>query len=131
MDGRGRGLGERGAISNNVECFLVRLFLESGTYRASYTDPELCRLSDEMVAIERAHGLTEDESFHTDDCPEEWLALSKEWEARADAIEAEDARRMARTEIAELYESDRGEFEDRDRRGVIEVRGGGRATEVD
>ena len=78
---------------------------EGMSFHWSGSDPDLGRLTGEMDAIERRHGLSEDESFLVDDAPADWTAMSKEWERRLDAIWAEEFARLGEPELARLMRS--------------------------
>lgn len=90
------------AIHENEALHLFYWITEQMSFRWSATDPELTRLTEVMDAIERSHGLSEAESFHLDDAPPEWIALSREWDRRLDTLWAEEFTRLGEPELARL-----------------------------
>jgi hypothetical protein len=118
-----RTLSERLIISENAFYHLVGLFTECLIFAASGTDPELQRIRDEILAVQRAHGLRADESFYLDDAPEDWLAVNTKWDRRADAIIAARLRELGHADVATLLETDRDEFTRRAELGEAELWG--------
>ena len=108
-----RTLHERGTIGRDIYWHLLTLFVEVVIQQSHDTDPELVRIREEMDAIERAHGLDEDESFFTDDAPPEWVQLDTEWSARARVLELEYLRAHGFDDVAEVMERDRDTFDAR------------------
>src|SRR5690348_41716 len=56
-----RALWERLIISEDSWHYFAEMFTECLVFRASDSDPELVRIHDAMTAIEREHGLGEDQ----------------------------------------------------------------------
>jgi hypothetical protein len=118
-----RTLSERLIISENAFHYFAEIFAECLLLSASGADPELVRIRDEMDDIERAHGLREDESWHLDDAPADWLQLNDAWNHRADQIVASSWRQLGNADLANLFEQNRGEFERRSEQGRIDLWG--------
>jgi len=79
-------------------------------------------LFDQMAAIEKANGLSEDEYYTTDDAPPEWIALHKEEMTLHDEAVVKAFREYGASDLADLYQSDRLEFDrllERGRRNVF------------
>lgn len=106
-----RTLADRLIIGFEAYQYLAYAFAECRLYDASQTDAELVRLAADIGAVERSHGLREDESFHADDAPEDWSALNSAWEKRADDIIAESLREGGAGEVAQAMIADRAAFD--------------------
>ena len=118
-----RTLSERLIISFDALYYFADLFTECLWLEASGADPELLRIESEMAAVERAHGLREDEYLHLDDAPEEWRALSDAWDVRAREIVAAMLRSYGQSDLAEEFEDRPDEFERRSKKGRVDVFG--------
>ena len=92
-------------INTDVYWYFVMLFVEDRIGDLHDVDPELVRLSAEMVAIEAAHGLEEDDSFLVSEAPADWRALGAAWDRRAHAIQSEYLRAHGFDDVAALFES--------------------------
>jgi hypothetical protein len=92
-------------------------------FGASGADPALRDIRDQMDAIERAHGLREDESWLIDDAPADWRSLKEAWDRRADEIVAEALRRFGHADVGDLLERNREEFDGRIAQGRIDLWG--------
>ena len=66
-----------------------------------------------LEALNKAHGLAEDEFFSLDDQPDDYRALDAEYEQATDQIMVEMFQRYGEYEIADLYEKDRPEYDRR------------------
>ncbi|HEX2719021.1 MAG TPA: hypothetical protein VHM67_15235 [Gemmatimonadaceae bacterium] len=91
---------DAGTLDRAFALFLIYKFAEEAMLRVVEEDPRLVELSEKIEAIERAHGLDELESFHVDDGPPEWKALTAEWDAVFDACMSEIFRRTGEAELA-------------------------------
>jgi hypothetical protein len=118
-----RTLSERLIISEDSWYYLAEMFTECLVYRGSAEDPELVGLYAEMQAMERAHGLTEDEHWFIDEAPPEWRALEHAWNQRADAIVNAYLRESGHADAAELRENDRRDYEGRSAKGRTDLWG--------
>ncbi|MDB4877379.1 MAG: hypothetical protein JWM41_3825 [Gemmatimonadetes bacterium] len=118
-----RSLSERLIISENSLYHLVEIFTECVVFAAAITDAELVRIGSELRDLERAHGLREGETWHVDDAPPEWRALSERWSNRADAVVAARLRELGHPDIAAVLEQSRSEFERRAEQGEIDLWG--------
>jgi hypothetical protein len=118
-----RTLSERLIISDDTLYYLVEMFTECLVYAGSQSDPELVRISDEIEAIERAHGLNGDEYWRLDEGPPEWQRLNENWDHRADEIVGACLRELGHADIADLREKNRSEFEGRSAKGRTDLWG--------
>jgi hypothetical protein len=118
-----RTLSERLIISEDAFYYFADMFLESIMMHASRSDPELGRLMNEIDAIERAHGLTENEAWHVNEGPPDWRALNDAWDRRADDIMVAALRENGDVDLATLREQNPDEFEARASRGYRDVWG--------
>lgn len=96
---------DTGALLESEAWYLLYWITEQMSFHWSATDPQLVRLSAAIDASERSHGLVEDESFHVDDAPADWTALTHEWSRRLDVIWAEEFARLGESELARLMRS--------------------------
>jgi hypothetical protein len=97
---------DTGALEQNEAWHLLYWTLERMSDQWTQTDAELVRLTAAMVAIERSHGLSDDEDFHLDDAPPDWLALSNQWDRRLNAIWAGEFMTLGESEMARLVITD-------------------------
>lgn len=118
-----RTLSERLIISEDAFLYFAMLFTDCALLEESERDPELTRLADAMIVIERAHRLRDDETFVVEDAPEDWRALNESWERRADAIIAQTLRQASQSDIALLFEESRAEFDRRVEKGRTDLWG--------
>jgi len=118
-----RTLWDRLIISEDTLQYLAEVFTECLVYRGSAEDPELVRLEEEMTAIERAHGLREDEYWHEEDAPADWVALEAEWNRRADEIVNSYLREAGHAALAEGRQKGRAELERRLEKGRTDLWG--------
>jgi hypothetical protein len=73
--------------------------------------PELQRLSDEMRAVEAAHGLNSNQYWPESDGPPEYQALNVKWEKAANVRRAEILRELDGSKTGSaLFDSDPNEF---------------------
>ena len=101
-----RALHVSGDIDTDVYWYLATIFVEAIVYRLSAVDPDLVRISDEMVAIEAAHGLSEFESFLVSKGPREWRELSAAWDRRSLALKVAYLRAHDADDVARAMEVD-------------------------
>lgn len=118
-----RTLSERLIISENSFYYFTELFTECVVFAASKSDPELCRIRDQMDEIEQSHGLRDDEFWHIDDAPDDWRDLNLAWDRRADEIVASSLRQLGHADLATLREQNPSEFERRGTQGRIDLWG--------
>lgn len=121
--GAARTLADRLIIGEDAYWYLAYLLAECALFAASSQDEELVQLGAEVDAIEEAHGLTEDETFHDDDAPEDWTALNEAWGRRADAVIADVLRASGHVDVADALLNDRAAFERRTDKGYEEIWG--------
>ena len=118
-----RTLSERLIISEDSWYYLAEMFTECLVYRGSSEDPELVRLYAEMEAIERAHGLAEDDHWLISEAPPEWRALEHAWNQRADEIINTYLRESGHADAAALRENDPRDYEGRSAQGRVDLWG--------
>ena len=118
-----RALWERLVIGEDSWYYLADRVTECLLYTQSDQDARLVHIRDEMEAIQAAHGLGEDEGWLVHEGPEEWQALNRAWEERADDIVNDYLRESGHADVAELREQNREEFEGRSATGRIELFG--------
>lgn len=97
-------LRERGVIGDDVLRYLAGIFVECIAAHASDTDPALCAIREEMVAMELAAGLGADESWTRDEAPAAWRDLDERWNSRSDAVSAEYLRSHGHEALADEME---------------------------
>lgn len=106
-----RALESEKVMSADLASFLVIRFVERTMVQQTQTDGELRRLGDAMEAVERAHGLSEDDAWYVNEGPDEWRALNAEWDVRHDAVIVETLRRVGETALAEAAARDYDDYE--------------------
>ena len=116
-----RTLSDRLIISFDAFYSFAELFTECLLLEASGADREMVRLESEMAAVERAHGLRDDEYWRLDEAPETWRALSDAWDRRAHEIVAAALRAFGQSDVADDFERRPEEFERRSRKGRVDV----------
>jgi hypothetical protein len=97
---------DTGALEQNEAWHLLYWILDQMSDQWTETDAELVRLTAAMKAIERSHGLADDEYFHLDDAPADWLALSNAWDRRLNIIWAGEFTTLGEPEMARLVLTD-------------------------
>ncbi|MDE2815561.1 MAG: hypothetical protein OXK81_02530 [Chloroflexota bacterium] len=75
-------------------------------------DADLKPISDQIVQIERAHGLTEDEYWPPGEGPPEHEALNRNFEAILDREQGHVFREFGKTWLANLWEQERERFDE-------------------
>lgn len=118
-----RTLSERLIVSDDTFYYFVELFTECLIAHAASDDTELCRLSEDMIAIERANGLRADQSYTVGQGPSEWESANDAWERRAFAIVASYLREHGHADVATLVAEKPEEFERRAAKGQTDLWG--------
>jgi hypothetical protein len=118
-----RTLNERLIISDDALYYFVELFTECLLYPGANRDPSLVQIHADMVAIERAHGLRENEYWRVDDAPPEWQSLNAAWERRANELVASTLRELGHADIADVAERQPDVFHKRSEKGRIDLWG--------
>lgn len=118
-----RSLRDRLVISDRIFYYFVEIFFECITFAASNMDAELVRLRDAMRAIERAHGLEEDDFWTIGEATDEWRALNDAWNRRADEIRSARLREWGHADIADFIDTHHAEFDDMGIQGHTELFG--------
>lgn len=112
---------ECGTIGFDTLCYLSELLTECVIFQGSAHDPELVSLHDAKVAIERAAGLSEGDTWYIDQAPPEWRALNNRWNARADALATACLRANGLGDVATLWESSPRDFDGRTAQGRVDL----------
>lgn len=118
-----RTLSERLLISEDTLYYFADLLTQCMIITASSTDPLLVSATNEMVEIERAHGVREDEGWTIDEATDEWRSLNESWNRRADEIVDASLREAGHADIAALRERTRKEFYERVTKGRTDLWG--------
>lgn len=105
-------LHDDGAISTDAMWYFARAFTEGVLAPATDTDEELLLLDATMKAIERQHGLREEETFYVDDAPEEWRETNVRWDRRADELTQTYLREHGFAAIADRWAQDPEAFDE-------------------
>ena len=101
-----RALHVSGDIDTDAYWYLATIFVEAIVYGLSAVDPDLVRISDEMQAIEAAHGLSEFESFLVSKGPPDWRELSAAWDRRSRSLQVTFLRAHDADDVARAMEVD-------------------------
>jgi hypothetical protein len=112
-----RTLSERLIISEDAFYWFAEGFMECIVLHASEKDAELHELRREMVEIERAHGLTEDQYWEPEQATDDWRALDERWNRRADAIVNETLRATGNADLADVREKEPAKYLERVTKG--------------
>lgn len=88
------------AIGPDESYYLLDIMTEYVVELEVDRDAVLLDLGEQIDAVERQHGLSEDEAFYTDDAPEEWSALTRQWDRRFRDLRVELLRRIGEPKIA-------------------------------
>ena len=118
-----RTIWERLLISEDSWLYLVELFTECLEEHGFRHDPELVRISSEMEAIERAHGLGEDQYWRLHEAPADWKELETAGNVRADDIVNAYLRDSGHADVADLREKHRDELDGRITKGRTDLWG--------
>lgn len=79
--------------------------------------PELEEISTRMSAVEKAHGLLEDQYWKIRDAPTEYQNLTKQWDLAGDQRFLETLIQFGANEVAFVFREDRGRFRSLQERG--------------
>lgn len=94
---------DEGVLDAGIAWFLIYKLVDQAMYVIAETDPELEELGRRVEEIERAHGLSEDESFFVGEGPPEWEEATRAWDAVHERRFAELFRRIGEEEMAEQH----------------------------
>ena len=92
-----------GAVGPTESYYLIDLMIEAAIGALTGSDEVLIDLSAQMEAVERAHGLEEDEDFHLDDAPPEWTELNRRWDRRFQDLHVDLLRRIGEPGMANAF----------------------------
>jgi hypothetical protein len=102
---------DSGIIPENAGFYLVSLPVDEISER--HAEIALVDLETRLRAIEAAHGLGEDESWETGEAPDEYDDILEQYEQASDEIFAGLLLAHGEEEIAELFRTDRAEYDRR------------------
>ena len=100
---------DAGKDMDDIIASLVMMIAEDHVFDAAQTG-DLKGISDRMQALRTAHGLDHDEDWGLGEGPEDYQALSTEWECSADRIIAATFRAYGEHEMAVLFLDNQVEF---------------------
>lgn len=92
---------DSGLLRAEIAWYLIYKFVDWAMFVMSETDPELKVLGERTDEIERAHGLTDDESFFAGEGPPEWEEAARAWTATCHQRFVEIFDRAGESEMAE------------------------------
>jgi hypothetical protein len=101
---------DNGTVPPDAGFFLVAHILLAMADETLPDDPQVRALGHELEVMERDFGLPEDKSWAPGEAPEEWEALSRQYEIACDAARATFFRAYGEAEMAELFLLDRTAF---------------------
>jgi hypothetical protein len=105
------------ALDADAAYFLLDMITETAVGLRIEDDPTVRVISDEMLAIERRDGLSEDEAYFLDQAPAAWEALNIQWERRFDVLQAELFLQYGERSMGTDLLTHPEEFRERSRRG--------------
>lgn len=108
---------DAGALAPAPACYLLDIITEGAMTSITATDATLVALADQMEAIERADGLTEDECYALEEAPAEWSAVNRRWESRFVQLQAALLERAGAPEVARLCRLRPEEYQARSQAG--------------
>ncbi|WP_224371929.1 hypothetical protein [Hyalangium versicolor] len=101
---------DTGAVPADAGFFLVAHILLAMADEAIPEDAKVRTLGHELEVMERDYGLPEEKSWAPGEAPEEWEALSRQYEMACDEARANFFRTYGEAEMAELFLHDRVAF---------------------
>jgi hypothetical protein len=101
---------DTGTVPSDAGFFLVAHILLAMADEALPDDAQVRELGHELEVMERDYGLPEDKSWAPGEAPEEWEALSRQYEMACDEARAAFFRIYGEAEMAELFLHDRAGF---------------------
>lgn len=105
-----RELRALGVITPAQAFFLIANVTEQAMLARVEEDPVFLRIEGRLRAIEREHGLREDEWWRIGEGPPEWDALNEEWERHFDQQWSELLRSCGEPTMAELRATNAAAF---------------------
>jgi len=101
-----QAMNEQGLFSTRERCFLIASLGDAIEPSRAREDPRFDEVDRAMDRVKREHGLTDEEDWHLDEAPEEYLALDREWRAIAERELAAWFESMGERELAYLIAHD-------------------------
>ena len=101
---------DTGTVPADAGFFLVAHILLAMADEALPDDAQVRALGHELEVMERDYGLPEDKSWAPGEAPEEWEALSRQYEMACDEARAAFFRIYGEAQMAELFLHDRAGF---------------------
>jgi hypothetical protein len=101
---------DAGKLGQAEYCFYALAAIERARDRrwlAGAYDGDMQPIAAAMEAVERAHGLEEDECFSLDSAPPDWLRLNRDYEAALDSKLEDLLREFDLPDLLELHRRDR------------------------
>lgn len=95
-----------GAVDAEIAFMLIATFAEETQQAFSEIDDEFQAIDARVAAIERVHGLGEDDFWYLDEGPPEWHAANEEWSRVFDALPARFLERCGEQEMVRLLAAD-------------------------
>ena len=110
-------LHDLGQLDDDEFTYLVMIFTEEMVGTRVFTDPTLTDLMARIEAIEREHGLSEDETWSVGTGSTDWESLQQAWDNEFDRQWAELLRELGEPEIASQMAVGRDLLDAREERG--------------
>jgi len=101
---------DTGTVPPDAGFFLVAHILLAMADESIPEDAKVRELGRELEKMEQDYGLPEDKSWGPGEAPEEWEALSRQYEIACDEARAAFFRSYGEAEMAELFLHDRAAF---------------------
>lgn len=101
---------DTGTVPPDAGFFLVSHILVAMADETLANDPKVRELAQELEVMERDYGLLENEGWGAGEAPEEWEALSRQYEIACDEARADFFRTYGEAEMAEMFQHDRAGF---------------------
>lgn len=93
------------------QCFAIETQVHESRWTNGVYDEFLNPIAERMKAVEKAHGLADDEFWLKSDAPEDYLRLSAEYDKEMERRLLETFFEFGASELKELYLSKREEFD--------------------
>jgi hypothetical protein len=101
---------DNGTVPADAGFFLVAHILLAMADESIPEDPKVRELGHELEVMERDYGLPDEKTWEPGEAPEEWEALSRQYEMACDEARAGFFRAYGEAEMAEVFLHDRATF---------------------